>query len=79
MANQKEIDRSSSHTVQVESYTDVDVKGDKPKSEKISMFQICEVLLLTPVMVIIIGLFLFPTILYASPPAEVRIIKYMHA
>ena len=46
--------------------------GDK--TVKISMFQICEVLLLTPVMVIIIGLFLIPTVLYGlTTELQVRV------
>ena len=51
------------NNLKAEPHTDcgTDAKGD---SEKISMLQIFEVLLLTPVMVIVIALFLIPTVLY---------------
>ena len=52
-------------------------KGDR----KILILQICEVLLLTPVMVIIIGLFLIPTVLYVyglQTEQQVRVIN-LHA
>ena len=65
--HQKEIEMSAGD-VKVEPHTKsgMDVKGDRTdhQSGKISMLQICEVLLLTPMMVIIIVLFLIPTALY---------------
>ena len=53
--------------------------GDK--TVKISMLLICEVLLLTPVMVIIVGLFLIPTVLYGlTAELQVRVnLPCMHA
>ena len=53
------------NNLKAEPHTDsgMDVKGD---SEKISMLQICEVLLLTPVMVIVIALFLIPILFYMA-------------
>ena len=69
MANQKEVGTSEGHMKVAES--DKDKKGDRTSTEskKISMLQICEVLLLAPVMVIIVVLFLIPTILYSMPPS----------
>ena len=50
-------------------------KGDSTvESTKATMFRICEVLMLTLVMVIIVGLFLIPTIVYALTSVQVRVI-----
>ena len=48
-------------------------KGNYAKT-KMRCFQFCEVLVLTPVMLAIVGLFTIPTVFYALPSETVRII-----
>lgn len=44
----------------------------KSKKRRLECFQFCEVMLLTPVMLVMVGLFSIPTVLYALSEAEVR-------
>ena len=51
-------------------------KGNGAKT-KMRCFQFCEVLVLTPVMLVIVGLFTIPTVFHALPSEIVRIVAWL--
>lgn len=50
-------------------------KRDRYRKIRPSLFQLCEVLMLTSVMLIIVGLFSIPTVFYALP-SQVRLYRH---